>query len=219
MIHRQLAAAAMLLSGAVVTCTGGGGDGTFPNVADGGGTSGTSGATTSGDPGTSSGGACIANGQPCAPKDSVCVGDCQGRSCCSGLCVNNTTCVAPNVDYTPTCAPAACGGDPQGIWHLAGACGRTTDACTAAATGGIASSGTLTVNASGTASSAISADLHACGWIDHSSADFGFYSADAGTFGGKTYCVQGNTLWIILSPNASPMSDGTPILTALKFTR
>src|SRR5258707_279399 len=60
----------------------------------------------SGDSGT---GACIANGARCGDKDGTCVGDCRGRTCCSGLCAD-PLCTPANVDFAPTCPPAPCGG-------------------------------------------------------------------------------------------------------------
>lgn len=143
----------------------------------------------------SAGGACIANDLACGPKTDPCVGDCQGKTCCSGLCAMSI-CSPDNVQLGGTC-PTACGGTPTGTWRLAGAC---LSECAGPGKGTFASKDTLTVSETldGATTMQYGFDVRCGGYINSGSgrALQGTWNKTASTIDGNPYCVQGDTLWI-----------------------
>lgn len=152
---------------------------------------------------------CIVSTAACGPKPTPCVGDCRGKTCCSGLCAESI-CTDENIDFDTTC-PGPCGGTPTGTWSLTGAC--ATYCFDAGGRGAIAGSGTLVVGPNNATSITYGTDTRCNGTINlgngHSIG--GTWDPDAGTVGGRPYCVSGNTLWI----HASNV-DGAWVL---KFTK
>ena len=165
------------------------------------------------------GGVCLATSAACV-RASVCVsGDC-GGSCCVGACLgpdDASVCVAPNVDFSDTCAPSCTGGDPTGTWSLVGGCGGAGCASDAGS-GTVGPLGTLVVAENGGTGLDLREALSDCSRYTLGNTTLGgSYSPDAGTVGGASYCVQGSTLYLFLK--VDPQSASDPHLTALKLVK
>jgi hypothetical protein len=158
------------------------------------------------------GGQCIATGVSCVDD----AGINEYGSCCSGLCPGHV-CNSANVDFSSSCAPVPCGGNPVGIWHIVGGCGQSTcseDGGTGSVLGTvvIAMGGPnqFTIN-----NATVGVETLSCGRndSDNSSGGIGGGAAEVdGGVAGLPYCVQGATLWLFLD------NPYVPALTALKLT-
>ncbi len=158
------------------------------------------------------GGQCIAAGVSCVDD----AGINEFESCCSGLCPGHV-CNAANVDFSASCAPAPCGGNPVGTWHIVGGCGQS--ACSEEGGSGSVV-GTVVIATGGPNQFTIDLDTTfgaetlSCGRNDSDNSSGGITGGSRvgdGGVAGLPYCVQGSTLWLFLD------SPDEPALTALKL--
>ncbi len=133
------------------------------------------------------GAVCIATGNACGPPSEPCVGDCRGRTCCSGLCALDL-CSERNVTGG-TCS-SACGGNPEGTWRLVGACHGGACSDTKQATV-VSKQASWVVSATSGTTLDWGYAIH-CGvktTTGGGSID-GTWSSSASTIGGRPYCVR-----------------------------
>ncbi len=159
------------------------------------------------------GGQCVATGVSCVADGGIN----EYGSCCSGLCPGHV-CNSANVDFSASCAPAPCGGNPVGTWHLVGGCGQST--CSEdGGTGSVL--GTVVITMGGpnqftVNSASVGVETLSCGRNDSDNSSGGIWGASAkvdGCDAGMPYCVQGSTLWLFYD------NPYVPALTALKLTQ
>ena len=153
------------------------------------------------------GAVCIATGNACGPATDPCVGDCRGRTCCSGLCALDT-CSEKNV--TGGTCPTGCGGNPEGTWHLVGAChaGACSDTKQATVVGK-QDSWVVSATSGTTLDWGYAIHCGAKSTAENHSINGTWLSSES-TIGGHPYCVrlEGSTLWVMAGDSF-----------ALKFTR
>ncbi|MCK6537993.1 MAG: hypothetical protein L6Q84_33880 [Polyangiaceae bacterium] len=148
-----------------------------------------------GDSGGAAGNACepteLPDGASCGSSD----------ACCSGFCAN-ARCTAENVAWTASCAPAPCGGNPEGVWTLASGCADSSthalDTCADPGKGAVAADGSLTVAAGGAETTTYGYSIRACGFTSKGGghALSGDWDGTAQTVGGLPYCVSGDSLYL-----------------------
>lgn len=163
--------------------------------------------------GVGGGGACdpaeLANGASCS----------NAKECCSGFCANNA-CAAENIDWAKSCAPAPCGGNPEGAWTLASGCADSTinalDTCADPGRGAVAAAGVLNVLKGGTETTTYGYTVKACGFVSKGGGHTlsGNWDDTAQTIGGLPYCVSGDTLFLFAGASALG-----PHLTAIVLKR